>query len=55
MLVHSNDSRALFPYKQASFERIRDAFDRLVEISAAPGAAGESASQPSTPPVHRGG
>jgi tetratricopeptide (TPR) repeat protein len=35
MLVHANDSRELFPYKQACFERIRDAFDRLIETVAA--------------------
>jgi tetratricopeptide (TPR) repeat protein len=35
MLIHANDSRALFPYKQASFARIRDAFDRLIEQVAA--------------------
>ncbi|MEJ0071232.1 MAG: hypothetical protein WDO24_23600 [Pseudomonadota bacterium] len=37
MLIHANDSRALFPYKQASFERIRDAFDRLIETMATTG------------------
>jgi glutathione synthase/RimK-type ligase-like ATP-grasp enzyme len=34
MLIHANDSRELFPYKQASFERIRRAFDRLIETVA---------------------
>ena len=31
MLIHANDSRDLFPYKQGSFERIRQAFDQLIE------------------------
>jgi len=35
MLIHANDSRELFPYKQASFERIRRAFDRMIETVAA--------------------
>jgi hypothetical protein len=37
MLVHAADSAELFPYKQASFARIRDAFDRLIETTAAYG------------------
>jgi hypothetical protein len=36
MLIHANDSRTLFPYKQTSFARIREAFDRLIEAVAAP-------------------
>jgi len=34
MLIHAADSAALFPYKQASFARIRDAFDRLIATAA---------------------
>jgi hypothetical protein len=34
MLIHANDSRELFPYKQASFECIRRAFDRMIETVA---------------------
>jgi tetratricopeptide (TPR) repeat protein len=37
MLIHANDSRALFPYKQASFERIRQAFDLLIQTVATNG------------------
>lgn len=47
MLVHATDSPTVFPYKQTSFQRIRDAFDRLIEARA--GGRVTSASPPSAP------